>query len=260
MGGGGDGGYSARQAEEERRKQDARNALNVYFGVSPTASTVNRDEFYRPVAPISEDGPTSVFDDAAYQAALAGQGGLSAEAAKNKAALDALYSDVRTNAYTAGKRRADDQRGDAARDLKFELFARGLDGGSVDVDQNALLGREYTDALTQLSAKADQTATGLRSNDEQTRVGLLQSIDSGMDQGSAVSSALTQLRNNADRAAAEAQGLDLGDLFTNAGLLYNQGRRARGEQSASEVWARQFGQGSGKTNSGAARGVSTWAG
>lgn len=269
-GGGGDGGYGERQAQMDRQKQQARDALNLLFGVAPSggaAAPVDRSRFVTPgfsfVGDSGQSEMPEVFDQAGYDAAVAAaqaQDGMGAEAARNKAALDALYGNVRKNAFDAGKRRLDEQRGTVARDNKFELFARGLDGGSVDVDQNALIGRVYGQGLTDLGARADATATQLRTGDEQTRVSLLQSIDGGMDQGSAISSALTQMRNNADRASAEATGTSLGDLFADAGLLYQQGRRARGEQTALD-YARTSGLRSpSRTPAAAARGTTTFAG
>lgn len=254
MGGGGDGGFQAAQAEQERKKQAARNALNVYFGAAPGpgASLVNRADFTRSV-PVSGDieslgggALTEIFDQAGYDAAVAAEAAQAGEAAKNKAALDALYGNVRQTAFDAGKRQLTDQAGLAGRDLKFELFARGLNGGSVDADQNSLLRRRTNDATLQLGAKADATAAQLRAGDEAARVGLLQSIDNGMDQGSAVSSALNQLRNNADKASAEAQGMNLGDLFSGAGLLYEQGRKAQGQQLAGQMWANYNGRPGGR--------------
>ena len=122
----------------------------------------------------------------------------------------------------------DEKSTSAARDLKFALFAQGLNGGSVDLDQNATLGRTYDQGVLDLGAKADAAKTDLRSSDEQTRLGLLQSIDAGKDQNSALSSAIGQLRVNSDRAAANAQGTSLGDLFADAGLLYSKSNAARG--------------------------------
>lgn len=278
MGGGGDGGYAERQAQQDRTKQAARNALNVNFGIGPSGSALNQSDFMKqewvPGVGGSFDAEAgggaasggggsfqSVFDQAAYDAALAAEAAQGGQAETNKAALDALYAGVRENAFTAGKRRADEQKTTAGRDLGFELFARGLNGGSVDIDQNALLGRKYSEGLTDLGAKADATATSLRANDEGTRVSLLQSIDNGMDQGSAISSALNQLKNNSDKAASEATGMTLGDLFANSGLLYEQGRRARGEQSAIDAWRYQSAGGYGsKAPKGSATGTSSWAG
>ena len=124
------------------------------------------------------------------------------ESAANKAARDELYSTVRQNAFDAGKRRLDESQTDAKRNLKFELFAKGLGGGSVDVDQNALLDRTYNQGVIDLGAKADTVRNNMRSSDESTRLNLLQSIDAGMDQGSALSSAIAQMRNASDEAAA----------------------------------------------------------
>ena len=153
-------------------------------------------------------------------------------ASANKAARDELYSTVRQNAFDAGKRRLDESQTDAKRNLKFELFAKGLGGGSVDVDQNALLDRTYNQGIIDLGAKADTVRNTLKSGDESTRLNLLQSIDAGMDQGSALSSAIAQMRNASDAAAAEATGATVGDIFSGAGLLYTDSVKRKGKAEA----------------------------
>lgn len=254
MGGGGGDDYSAKQAEIERNKQKARDALNLSFGIGPTSSSAapDRNSFMKDVPFIQNDATESgsggqsigyqpEFDQAAYDKAVADFGATSGEAQKNKAARDALYGTVRQNAFDAGKRGLDESRTNAARDQKFALFAQGLNGGSVDIDQGATLGRTYDKGLLDLGAKADAARTGLEANDENTRLGLLQSIDAGMDQGSALSSALNQLKTNSDRAGAEAQGTTLGDLFAGTGLLYTKSNLARGKQDAGDWWASNYG-------------------
>jgi hypothetical protein len=258
MGGGGGDDYSAKQAEIERGKQKARDALNLSFGIAPSGGTApDRAAFTRTIYtntpnpnqnPYDNGGtvqqtstPSEQFDQAGYDAALASYNGQSAEAQKNKAARDALYGTVRQNAFDAGKRGLDESRTNAERDQKFALFAQGLNGGSVDIDQGATLGRTYDKGLLDLGAKADAARTGLESNDENTRLGLLQSIDAGMDQGSALSSALNQLKTNNDRASAEAQGTTLGDLFAGTGLLYTKSNLARGKQDAGDWFASNYG-------------------
>lgn len=244
MGGGGDGGFAAAQAEEEAKKQAARDALNLQFGVAPTGPAPTREQFTNAISQGVEniDGtPTAglgapVFDEAGYNAALAAWNGAGGEAEKNKAAREALYGTVRGDAFNAGKRRLDESRDKASRDLRFTLFGQGLNGGSVDIDENALLGRTYDQGTLDLGAKADSTATDLRNSDEQTRLGLLQSIDAGLDQGSALSSSLNQLKVNSDRAAAEGQGTALGDLFGTAGLLYGKSEAARGQTEGQKYW------------------------
>lgn len=163
-------------------------------------------------------------------------------AAANKASRDQLYTTARQNAFDAGKRRLDESQADAKRNLKFELFAKGLDGGSVDVDQNALLGRTYNQGLIDLGAKADTVRNTMKSGDESTRLNLLQSIDAGMDQGSALSSALAQMRNASDAAAAEATGSSVGDVFGSAGLLYADSVKRKNQQAARDEWTRLLSQ------------------
>lgn len=278
-GGGGDGGASKRQAEQEAKKQAARDALNVIFGVAPSAAAnIDRNAFYRNASGGVASAPTNraplgykkwgnsgdeanqsvYFDQAAYDAAIAAaNAGASATAQTNKTARDALYTDIRNNAYTAGKRGIDEQTADAKRSLRFELFAKGLNGGSTDIDQNARLQRTYDNGILNLGAKADAAAADVRANDESTRLGLLQSIDAGMDQGSAISSALNQLKNNSDSAAAAATQTSIDDLFGNAGLLYQNSQRAQGVADARD--AALYGSGSGsrkpKANTGTISGV-----
>jgi hypothetical protein len=270
MGGGGDGGYGERQDKIENDKATARRQLNALFGVAPEAgSTVREQDFWRQVSVPIPDGTGKdggggnqlqmEFDQAAYDAALAAEKALAGEAEKNKAGLEELFGSVRTNAYNAGKTRIDEQKSQANRDLKFELFARGLDGGSVDVDQNALLGRTYAQGITDLSGKADAASTQLRGDNEAARLQLLQSIDSGMDASSALSSAIGQMKVNSDRAAAEAVGTAVGDLFTGTGLIYNQNRVAQGKQNPTNLWGSTSATSS-RGSSGARSGVVTSAG
>lgn len=266
MGGGGDNGeYSAKQAEMEARKARARNALNVMFGVAPTApdqanyvqgrgrksfvfnpitgflgpDDIERgDPFTSGLAGTNPEG--YVADPASYQGAVQLANSQREQANANKTARDALYQKIRDDAFGAGKRGLDDRRDVAKRQNKFALFAQGLAGGSEDIDQNALLQRTYNDGTLQLGARADAAKTDMMSSDEQTRLGLLQSIDAGMDEGSAISSAIGQLKVNSDRAAAQAQGTTLGDLFADAGLLYTESNAAKGRNAARNMWSGLF--------------------
>jgi hypothetical protein len=248
MGGGGED-FGAQQAAAEQKKQRARDALNLQFGVAPDPSTVDRSIFTHTTPGVATGSgqdfggytpETSTFDQAGYDAAVAENAGLGAEAEKNKAARESLYSTVRNDAFGAGRRKLDEAKTNAARDLRFTLFGQGLNGGSADIDENARLGQTYNQGLLDLGGKADAAAADLRGNDEQTRLGLLQAIDSGLDQSSATSSSLAQLKANSDRAAAQGQGTDLGDLFGNAGLLYTKSQAGRGAFAARPTSARNW--------------------
>lgn len=211
MSGGGGSDYSKQEAKQEAKKAAAREALNLQFGVAPTSTS------------------TTASDSTAADTA-----------AKNKAALDALYSTVRDDAYNAGKTSLDDYKTKAARDNKFALFAQGLNGGSEDIDQNAQLSRTYSQGLIDLGGAADLAKANLKAADESARLGLLQSIDNGMDQGSALSSAIQQMQNNSDQAKANAVGTDLGDLFASAGLLYTKSNAARGASAANAYYSQYY--------------------
>ena len=255
-GGGGDSGYEARQQAVEEQKARARQKLNAAFGegappeidraafttvIPQTARGVvrgfgNIPGFQANPEDIEEiqvpGGGTTSFDQAGYDAAVAENQSILGR----KAERDKLYGTVRENAFNAGKRGLDESREKAARDLRFELFAKGLNGGSEDVNQNAMLRRTYDAGILDLGAKADAAATGLRTSDETTRLNLLQGIDSGMDQASILSSAANQLSNNSERAAAEAQGTSIGDLFANAGLLSAQSQYRQGKAAGTDWW------------------------
>lgn len=271
-GGGGDGGYEARQAATEASKAEARRRLNAQFGEG-AAGDVDRSKYTttewisqpgapsRAVAQYGGEGDSNsvesifaipapeartTFDQAGYDDEVAMNNGI----APNKAAREKLYGTVRDNAFAAGRRGLDENRERTQRDLRFELFAKGLNGGSEDINQNAMLGRTYDQGILDLGAKADAAATGMRVSDEQTRLNLLQGIDSGMDQSSVLSSAANQLSNNSAAAAAEAQGTSLGDLFANAGLLNQQSQYRQGKAAGTDWWNTLTPSGSmGKTKS-----------
>lgn len=237
-GGGGNDNYEQQQQQIETKKQSARDAVNALFGNGPTSApvkpTLNPSLGYQLNGGLQKDAAAM----ADYPSAVEDYNREKQQAGDSAKAREELYQTVRDNAYTAGKRKLDDQRDQASRKLRFEMFARGLNGGSTDIDQNALLGRTYDQGVLDLGARADGAKADLRNSDEQTRLGLLQSIDAGMDQGSALSSALNQMQTNADRATAGAQGMALGDLFSGAGLIYDQGQAAQGRQAGQQsAWA-----------------------
>lgn len=278
-GGGGNDDFVRQQQAAEDKKQKARDALNAAFGIasgstgSPLAAP-DRAQFVRPASPGTQIGmpdengaprydgapryanPTpESFDQAGYDAALQAYNDSKTTVDANKASRDALYDTVRTNAFDGGMRRLNESKDQAGRALKFELFAKGLNGGSTDVDQNALLGRTFSQGVLDLGGKADAIKAGMRGSDESTRLGLLQSIDAGLDQGSALSSALNQMQVNNDRAMADSTGASVGDVFSTAGLLYGDSQARKGQGSARSQYPWLFSAtaapgGSGRSSSG----------
>lgn len=244
MGGGGDGGAEKRQAEMEAKKQAARDVLNAQFGIA--GSEPKKEDFYKTqtvydsrAVDKTDKGAAPrtprevrVFDQEAYDKAVQNRN----LALTNSSARENIYTGLRDDAFSNGLRQLDEAKNQAARKNKFELFARGLAGGSEDINQNALLGRTYSQGLLDLGAKADLVKSDAKSSDEMARLNLLQSIDSGMDAGSVSSSAISQLNNSAERAAAQAFGTGLGDIFATTGLLYNQGQAAKGKADGTAWW------------------------
>lgn len=280
--GGGDSGYEQQQQQTEANKQKARDALNALFGVgsndtslaaslvgpAPTRSQYVFDSMPGYTVDSGENSSSYVpassgqNDEAGYQKALADYNA-QVQAKQNELTStaqnrDALYQEVRDNAYNAGKRELDENQANAARKLKFELFATGQNGGSNDIDENALLKRTYDKGILDLGAKADAAKADFQNADQNTRLQLLQSIDNGMDQGSALSQAAASMQTAADKAAADASGTSLGDLFATAGLLYDQSQLAKGRLAAQQTAYSLFPQKVGATSTtGTVSGVTT---
>lgn len=247
-GGGGDGGFQERADAENLRKQRGRDAINALFGVAPTMAPTGapsrdaytRTQTYQPNPGDSGGDPvtSSFFDQAAFDRAMADYNatrGLADRANAAKAGRDQLYAKVRNDFFSAGRRQIDEQKADAERRLKFDLFDRGLNGSSIASDQMDKVRRTYDQGLLDLGAKADAAAADLRGSDEQTRLGLLQSLDNGMDQGSATSAAANQMKVASDKAAAGAQGANIGDLFGGIGL---QASRVQDRKNAMDTYER----------------------
>lgn len=279
FGGGGSSGASdatAAAARQEALKQEARNAVNAAFGIAPSLdgitpgalSSTSGGLTFNPVTGQVKGGGligtgSTIFNPGAgffssfgnaksfgqhtdytdYNNAIADYKNQLTQADTNKSARDALYDQVRTDAYNAGKTNLDDTKTTATRNNKFALFAQGLNGGSQDIDESALLDRTYTKALLDLGAKADSARSGLQSNDETTRLGLLQAVDNGMNTSDALTSALTQMKTGADKAEADAEGTNLGDLFAQSGALYTKSNAARGAQAGLAYLNSQYPQG-----------------
>jgi len=223
-GGGGDGGYSAQQAAQEARKEAARAAVNRIFGVG--GDVVTKTPIYGE-APVNQ-GYFEGADMGGYvPASTTGAAPvIGYNETTDTAASDALkarqagYDRVKTATYDLNKQKLDTDRTDAARALKFALLRSGNAGGGLDIDQNNLLQRKTDQGIIDSTNMADAAALQAKTSDEKARLDLLSRIDAGMDQGSAVQGAQSQLQSSADTALSQAKGNVIGNVFDNAGLLY----------------------------------------
>jgi hypothetical protein len=149
-------------------------------------------------------------------------------AAQVQAFLDAIRQNFRID--------ADRQKGVADRRLKFSMARSGLTGGSASVDANRLLGEEYSRGLLDAEARSQEAAGRLRSNDEASRLALIQMVRGGLDATTAAQRAGAAMSQNAQVAEGESVSKGLGDIFGGTASLYKEqqeaAERRRGERAA----------------------------
>lgn len=141
------------------------------------------------------------------------------------AALRAQYGD-----------QLDRQKAVADRRLRFALARNGLTGGSAAVDANRTLGEDYMAGLVDAENRAQGAGAALMAQDEESRLALLQLVQSGMDAATAGSRAQSALRTNLERSRTGALTDSLGDVFGNTATIYKRqeegAERRRGEKAA----------------------------
>jgi hypothetical protein len=86
----------------------------------------------------------------------------------------------------------------------------------------------YQQGVLKAGTMADQVKNSMRSADDKTRVGLIDSIRTGLDQGSAVNQAYDSMRNNANQATADANNVSLAGFFDRLSSVEQQRRYNNG--------------------------------
>lgn len=107
----------------------------------------------------------------------------------------------------------DRQQGDANRGLKFSLAKSGLTGGSTQVDQQKLLGEDYSRGLLNVEQKAQGAGASLQAADQDSRARLISLATSGLDATTAASQAAASMRSNLQAGQSAANLGSLGDSF-----------------------------------------------
>lgn len=150
-----------------------------------------------------------------------------------------MYSTIRddTNQYFA--KQLEEDRAAAARELGFMKARAGQTGSSPAIDLDTEFNRRYDRGLLDIANRAQSAETGMRSADEQARLGLIGRIQSGMDQGSATSSALSQLQSNLDLARQNAIYGRMANVFADLVGMNNMSQAQAGADAA----RRDYGQG-----------------
>ena len=212
----GDGGASQRKAQEDQRVSAATDAINAMFGKGQGAPIYGAKPQTSRGRGFSLDLPAQVIG---YDTA-----------ARDKVAADreALYSKIGLDQKAKLTDDLNTDRTKTEREIRFGMARNGLSGGSADIDANSEVLDQYNKGLLKATQNADSTVNSARSADEKTRVNLINSIRSGLDQGSAVSVAQEGMANNAKAAADEANSASLAGFFDSLGSL----QRARSYQGA----------------------------
>lgn len=230
-GGGGGGDLRAERAAEEARKAAARDAINKTFGIDPEMRTRTRTEILRQPSYqtfTTGGGTGSTQEQRSYVPGSARTVTEQVpaydptEATGNRAAREAGYTDLskRVREYFMPDLQQDLER--TNRNLNFALARNGLSGGSVEVDQRADVDRNYQKSLRDVEGRAITAGNAARSEDEATRLRLLNSVNAGLDSGSALAAAAEAQRNATNSAFDAAKGGIVGSVAENVALL-NQG-------------------------------------
>jgi len=158
-----------------------------------------------------------------------------------KTARDQLYSTVETDTRNYYANQLEEDRAAARRQIDFQKARAGTAGSSQGIDLDTEFQKRYDRGLLDVANRADTAASGMRTNDEQARLGLISKVAGGIDQGSAVSSAMAQLQSNLDNSRNEAMTGRMGNVFSDLIGGYTAGQTAAGIQQAKNQYGNTLG-------------------
>lgn len=123
----------------------------------------------------------------------------------------------------------------ADRNQKFALARSGLTGGSAAVDAGRTLSDEYNRGILSAERQAQGSLADLMSQDQQSRLNLIQLAQSGADVSTAGTNAANAMRVNIAGAQNSARSQGLGDIFGATAETYKRqqeaAERRRGQQA-----------------------------
>lgn len=112
------------------------------------------------------------------------------------------------------------QKDVADRNLRFSLARSGLTGGSVAVDAGRTLRDDFSRGILDAEQRAQSALADLRSQDQASRLNLIQLANAGTDVTSAATNAAAAMRTNLAGAQAAGRAGALGDIFGNTAAIY----------------------------------------
>jgi len=161
------------------------------------------------------------------------------EAAANLRAREDRYGKLASDVTAYHTRDLREQQERAARMQRFSLADRGLLGGSQQVDEDAELRRASERGLRDIEALATNSVNQARQDDEESRLDLMNRVNAGIDEGDAISGALSRLTSSTARALDFARGQQFGQFFAGLGNVAQQGAAGYG-QGQGERMARDY--------------------
>lgn len=137
-----------------------------------------------------------------------GQGDDAALASRN-----AMYDTTRNDTRDFYSSQLAEDRAAAERQLRFNQARGGTFGGSQAIDMGTEFNRRNDRGLLEVANRADTAATGMKTADENARLGLIAKILGGMDQGTAISSAANQMQQNVESGRQSAMAGRMANVF-----------------------------------------------
>lgn len=153
-----------------------------------------------------------------------------------KAQRDALYGTVGSDTRNYYSQQLEEDRDAARRALDFQKARTGVAGSSQGIDMDTEFQKRYDRGLLDVGNRADSAASGMRTSDEQARLGLISKVASGIDQGSAVSSAMSQLQSNLENARNNSMSGRMANVFSDLLGGFNAGQANAGALAAQKQY------------------------
>lgn len=158
-----------------------------------------------------------------------------------KAQREQLYTTTGNDTRNYYTTQLEQDREDARRQLEFAKARAGLAGSSQGTDMDTKFQDRYDRGLLEVANRADTAASGMRTSDEQSRLGLISKVAAGIDQGSATASALAQLQSNLDNSRNTAMSGRMANVFSDLISGYTNGQSAAGQAAAAQQYGNQLG-------------------
>jgi len=158
-----------------------------------------------------------------------------------KAQREQLYNTVKGDTRNYFSSQLEEDKAAARRALDFQKARSGTAGSSQGIDLDTEFQKRYDRGLLDIGNRADSAYSGMKTADEQARLGLISKVASGVDQGSAVSSALSQLQSNLENSRNEAMTGRMANVFSDLINGYNNGQVIAGQNAAKQQYGSNLG-------------------